>query len=236
MSKIKIYDGVVIDMATSKIVEQGDISYVDSDQVAYTKGGDKTQVTNTGVASEFKPQITGMLNTASDLYGSGKLGAVAGFTPEQLAAQQQAKVLAGNQIGLEGDLATLAKQPVNQSGMRTAATQQAQQALGLNAMGAGRAGGLGGSRQYLNQTGIQNDLAAKFAGIDLQQQQAQFGNMQNALAAQGGGAKTLSQLGAATQQQAQNEADSRYKGLQQYASVFGTGAPKTTTTTSSGGK
>ena len=64
MSKIKIYDGVVIDMATSKIVEQGDISYVDSDQVAYTKGGDKTQVTNTGVASEFKPQITGMLNTA----------------------------------------------------------------------------------------------------------------------------------------------------------------------------
>ena len=80
-------------------------------------------------------------------------------------------------------------------------------------MGAGRAGGLGGSRQYLNQTGIQNDLAAKFAGIDLQQQQAQFGNMQNALAAQGGGAKTLSQLGAATQQQAQNEADSAYKGL-----------------------
>ena len=69
MSKIKIYDGVVIDMATSKIVEQGDISYVDSDQVAYTKGGDKTQVTNTGVASEFKPQITGMLNTASDLFG-----------------------------------------------------------------------------------------------------------------------------------------------------------------------
>ena len=57
MSKIKIYDGVVIDMATSNIIEQGDISYVDYNQVAYTKGGDKTQVTNTGVASEFAPQI-----------------------------------------------------------------------------------------------------------------------------------------------------------------------------------
>tara|TARA_R110002073_G_scaffold63909_4_gene160140 strand:- start:4107 stop:4817 length:711 start_codon:yes stop_codon:yes gene_type:complete len=236
MSKIKIYDGVVIDMATSNILKEGKISYINADEVAYTKGGDKTQVTNTGVASEFKPQITGMLNTASDLYGSGKLGAVAGLTPEQIAAQNQAKTLAGQQIGMEGDLATLASKPVNLSGMRTAASLEAQKALGINAANAGRAGGLGGSRQMLNQQGISNDLAASFAGIDQQAQAAQFNNMQGALAAQGGGAKTLSQLGAATQQQAQNEADSAYKGLQQYASVFGAAAPKETKTTSSGGK
>ena len=236
MSKIKIYDGVVIDMATSNILKEGKISYINADEVAYTKGGDKTQVSQTGVASVFKPQITGMLNTASDLYGSGKLGAVAGLTPEQIAAQNQAKTLAGQQIGMEGDLATLAGQPVNLSGMRTAASQQAQKALGINAANAGRAGGLGGSRQMLNQQGISNDLAASFAGIDQQAQAAQFSNMQGALAAQGGGAKTLSALGAATQQQAQNEADSAYKGLQQYASVFGAAAPKETKTTSSGGK
>ena len=236
MFKIKIYDGVVIDMATSNIIKEGKISYANSDQVAYTKGGDKTQVTNTGVAGEFAPQIKAMLGSASDLYGSGKLGAVAGFTPEQIAAQQQSQVLAQNQIGLEGDIAGLAKQPLDLSGMRTAATQQAQQALGLNAYGAGRSGGLGGSRQFINQAGIGNDLAAKFAGIDLQAQQGQFDRMQQALGAQGAGAQTLSALGAATQQQAQNEADSAYKGLQQYASVFGTAAPKETVTTSTGGK
>ena len=68
MSKIKIYDGVVIDMATSKIVEQGDISYVDSDQVAYTKGGDKTQVTNTGVDNYI---ITTTSRAASNSFGGG---------------------------------------------------------------------------------------------------------------------------------------------------------------------
>ncbi len=30
MSKIKIYDSIVIDMATSNIIEEGKISYVDS--------------------------------------------------------------------------------------------------------------------------------------------------------------------------------------------------------------
>ena len=141
MSKIKIYDGVVIDMATSNIIKEGKVSYANSDQVAYTKGGDKTQVTNTGVASEFKPQISSMLGTAESLYGSGKLGAVAGFTPEQMAAQQQSQVLAQNQLGLESGIAGLAQQPLNLQGMRTAAATQAQQALGLNAYGAGRAGG-----------------------------------------------------------------------------------------------
>ena len=35
----KIYDGVVIDMATSKIISTGEASWVDSKDVAYTKGG-----------------------------------------------------------------------------------------------------------------------------------------------------------------------------------------------------
>ena len=168
--------------------------------------------------------------------GSYGFGDISGFTPEQMAAQQQSQVLAQNQLGLESGIAGLAQQPLNLQGMRTAAATQAQQALGLNAYGAGRAGGLGGSRQYLNQANIQNDLAAKFAGIDLQAQQGQFDRMQQALGAQGAGAQTLSALGAATQQQAQNEADAAYKGLQQYASVFGTAAPKETVTTSTGGK
>ena len=128
-----------------------------------------------------------------------------------------------------------ANQGVNLSGMRTGAQQQAQAALGLNAAGAGRAGGLGGSRQYLNNQTIANDLAGKFGQIDLQAQQQNFSNMQNALGAQGTGANTMAQIGAGQQQQAQNQADAAYKGLSQLASIFGTGMDKQTTTTQTGG-
>ena len=39
MSKIKIYDGVVIDMATSEIIEYGKVSYVDSKEISNLGGG-----------------------------------------------------------------------------------------------------------------------------------------------------------------------------------------------------
>ena len=88
----------------------------------------------------------------------------------------------------------------------------------------------------LNQQSIANDLAGKFGQIDLQAQQQNFSNMQNALGAQGTGAASMAKIGAGQQQQAQNEADSAYKGLSQLASIFGTGMDKQSTTTQSGGK
>jgi len=106
----------------------------------------------------------------------------------------------------------------------------------MNAAGAGRSGGLGGSRQSLNNQSIANDLAGKFATIDQQEQAANFANKQAALGAQGTGAQTLAGIGAGQQQQAQNQADSAYKGLSQYASLFHGVADKSTTTQQSGGK
>ncbi len=237
MYKVKIYDGVTIDMSTSNVVKTGRVRYIDSSDISYCKGGDsQTSTTASGYAPEFKPQITNMLNTGQSLYDSGQLGAVAGQNQTQLAAQQAGLASAGQQTNLEQSLYNTANQGVNLQGMRTGAQQQAQQALGINAANAGRAGGLGGSRQYLNQQSIANDLAGKFGQIDLQAQQQNFSNMQNALGAQGTGAQTMAQIGAGQQQQAQNVADAPYKGLSQLASIFGTGMDKQSTTTQTGGK
>ena len=232
----KIYDGVVIDMTTSKVLEHGKVSYVDSKDVAYTKGGGGTSTSTTGFAQEYKPQITGMLGEGKNLYDSGQLGAVADFNANQLAAQNQGVTAAGVQTGLEAGLAAQANKGVDLSGMRTAAKTNALGALGMNAAGAGRSGGLGGSRQSLNNQSIANDLAGKFATIDQQEQAANFANKQAALGAQGTGAQTLAGIGAGQQQQAQNQADSAYKGLSQYASLFHGVADKSTTTQQSGGK
>ena len=237
MYKVKIYDGVTIDMSTSNVVKTGRVRYIDSSDISYCKGGDsQTSTTTSGYAPEFKPQITNMLNTGQGLYDSGQLGAVAGQNQTQLAAQQAGLASAGQQTNLEQSLYNTANQGVNLQGMRTGAQQQALQALGMNAANAGRAGGLGGSRQYLNQQSIANDLAGKFGQIDLQAQQQNFSNMQNALGAQGAGAQTMAQIGAGQQQHAQNVADAPYKGLSQLASIFGTGMDKQSTTTQTGGK
>jgi len=120
--------------------------------------------------------------------------------------------------------------------MRTAAKTEALGALGMSAAGAGRAGGLGGSRQAINNQSIANDLAGKFAQIDQAEQSSNFANKQAALQAQGTGAQTLAGVGAGQQQQAQNQADAPYKGLSQYASLFHGVADKSTTTQQSGGK
>ena len=237
MYKVKIDDGVTIDMSTSNVVKTGRVRYIDSSDISYCKGGDsQTSTTTSGYAPEFKPQITNMLNTGQGLYDSGQLGAVAGQTQAQIDAQNQGLISAGQQTNLEQSLYNTANQGVNLQGMRTGAQQQALQALGINAANAGRAGGLGGSRQYLNQQSIANDLAGKFGQIDLQAQQQNFSNMQNALGAQGTGAQTMAQIGAGQQQHAQNVADAPYKGLSQLASIFGTGMDKQSTTTQTGGK
>jgi hypothetical protein len=231
----KVYDGVVIDMATSKIISTGEVTWVDSKDVSYTKGGG-TSTSTTGFAQEYKPQITGMLASGKGLYDSGQLGSVAGFNANQLAAQSQGVTSAGTQAGLEGALATQASKGVDLSGMRTAAKTDALSALSMGAAGAGRAGGLGGSRQYLNNQSISNDLAGKFAQIDQAEQASNFANKQAALQAQGTGAQTLAGIGAGQQQQQQNLADAPYKGLSQYASLFHGVADKSTTTQQSGGK
>jgi hypothetical protein len=123
------------------------------------------------------------------------------------------------------------------SGMRQNAQNEALQALGLNSAAAGRMGGLGGSRQFVNQQSIANDLAGKFGQIDMQRQQMDVQNTQAALTAQGTGAGQMAQIGQAQQQQQQNVNDAGYTGLTQLGEMFSNIASKKTRTESDqGGK
>lgn len=190
----------------------------------------------TSYADDYKDQAKKILDDAQNLYDTGQLGNVAGFTQAQKDAQA-AGIAAGNtQIGLEGQLAGMAGQ-TDLSGMRQQAKNEALQALGLNSAAAGRMGGLGGSRQMLNNQSIANDLAASFGQIDMQKQQMDFANTQAALQAQGTGAGQMAQIGQAQQQQQQNVNDAGYTGLTQLGEMFSNIASKKTSTESDqGGK
>ena len=177
-----------------------------------------------------------ILDDAQNLYNTGQLGNVAGFTQAQKDAQA-AGIAAGNtQIGLEGQLAGMAGK-TDLSGMRQGAQNEALQALGLNSAAAGRMGGLGGSRQFLNNQSIANDLAGKFGTIDMQRQQMDVQNTQAAISAQGTGAGQQAQIGQAQQQQQQNVNDAGYTGLTQLGEMFSNiASKKTTSEADTGGK
>lgn len=195
-----------------------------------------TTTTTTGYAGDYQDQAQSILDDATQLYQSGQLGQVADFTDTQLLAQQSGLNAAGAQIGLESQLAGMAGQ-TDLSGMRQAAKQQALQALGLNAAAAGRTGGLGGSRQAINNQSIANELAGKFGQIDLQQQQMDLASTQAALNAQGTGAAAQAAIGLGQQQQQQNVLDAPHKGLTQLGEMFSAIAEKQTTATEKkGGK
>ncbi len=190
----------------------------------------------TSYADDYKDQAKKILDDAQNLYDTGQLGNVAGFTQAQTDAQAAGLAAGQAQIGLEGQLAGMAGQ-TDLSGMRQQAKNEALQALGLNSAAAGRMGGLGGSRQMLNNQSIANDLAASFGQIDMQKQQMDVANTQAALQAQGTGAGQMAQIGQAQQQQQQNVNDAGYTGLTQLGEMFSNIASKKTSTESDqGGK
>jgi len=196
------------------------------------KGGAQTQTT--GFAQEYKPEIQDMLNTAKNLYDTGQLGQIADLTEST-----QAGLTAGTQAGqaqqeLAGTMRDIANQPVDLSGMRTAASQEAMQALGMSQGAAGARGALGGSRQAINEASIANNLAAQFAGIDQQAQQQQMQNLGQALSSQTAGYQTLSDVGAQEQQYQQALADAPYTALSQRIGLFSGVAPQETTKTGGG--
>jgi len=234
MSKlIKIYDGMTFDMSTGEVLEHGEVTYHAEEDIAHCGGGGPSTTTS-GFATEYKPQITEMLNDAKGMYDSGQLGQVAEFTQAGKDAQAAGIAAAGNQTALEGSMFDIANKPVDLSGQRASALQSAQGALGTSNAMAGQRGGLGGSRQAVNQAGIEQGLAANFAGIDQQAQQMQTQNINQAMGMQGQGAQTLGMVGQAQQAQDQAVADSPYTALAQRIGLFSGVAGKETTKT--GGK
>ena len=238
MSKIKIYDGVTIDMGTSEVLELGKSRYVDSSDMSYCGGGGGkpgTTETISGYATPYQSKIDTAINAGSNMYDAGKLGQVAGFNQAQQDAQTSGIASAGQQTALEQAMAKQALAGTDLSGMRAAAQQDAQKALNIANINAGRTGGLGGSRQAINQQSVANDLAASFAQIDMQKQQQDMAMKGTALGAQGAGAETLAAIGMGQQQQAQNELDSGYAGLSQLSNIYGGFIPKQTSVTSKQG-
>jgi hypothetical protein len=238
MSKLtKIYDGMVFSLSTGEVLEHGEVTYHAEEDIAHCGGGGpSTQTTTSGFATEYKPQITDMLADATSLYDNDKLGQVAGFGATGEAAQAAGIAAAGNQTALANNMMDIANQPVDLSGQRASALQSAQGALGTSQAAAGQRGGLGGSRQAVNQAGIEQGLAANFAGIDQQAQQMQTANMNQAMGMQGQGAQTLGMIGQAQQQQKQAEMDSQYTALAQRIGLFSGVAPKEQVTNKTGGK
>ena len=292
MSKLltKIYDGMVFNMSTGEVISHGAVTYHPKEDIAHCGGGGGTSSTVSGVAEEFKPQITSMLDDSESLYKDKKFGQVAGQTNEYKGGLEAGYQTSQRQKGLEQNMMNQALdtshlqnmqartgttgseqaiidqagKPVDLSGMRAGALQQAQGALSGSQAGAGARGGLGGSRQALNQASITNDLAGKFAGIDQQAQQmqmqnlnqavgaeqGQFGrlgqawqgesqdlnNMNTALSAQGQGSSLQGQMGQATMDLAQRNADSDYTAMAQRIGLFSGIAPKEQNTTKTGGK
>lgn len=239
MSKlVKIYDGMTFDMSTGEVLSHGDITYHAEEDIAHCGGGGgpETQTTTSGFAQEYKPQISGMMADAKGMYDSGQLGKVAGFTQTGLDAQRAGLAAANNQTSIATNMMNIANQPVDLSGMRAQSLLDAQGALGASQGMAGQRGALGGSRQALNQSGIENNLAASFAGIDQQVQQNQMANLNSALGVQGQGAQTMGMIGQAQQAQNQALADAPYTALAQQIGLFSGIAPKETTTTKTGGK
>jgi hypothetical protein len=238
MSKlIKIYDGMTFDMSTGEVIEHGEVTYHEAEDIAHCGGGGPSEQTSTtGFSEAYKPQIDDMLADASRMYDQGKLGQVAGFTQTGQDAQAAGIAAAGNQTALASQMMGIAGQPVDLSGQRAAALQQAQGALGTSQAAAGQRGGLGGSRQGINQAGIEQGLAANFAGIDQQAQQMQAQNIGQAMGMQGQGAQTLGMIGQAQQAQNQAQGDADYTALAQRIGLFSGVAPKEQTTQSTGGK
>jgi len=189
--------------------------------------GDSTMTTTSQYAEPYAAQAKKILEDAQNLYDTGQLGQVEGFTAAQTSGQTAGLAAGTAQIGLEGQLAGMAGK-TNLSGMRANAQNEALKALGLNAAAAGRIGGLGGSRQFVNNQSIANELAGKFGQIDLQRQQMDYTNTLGALNAQGTGAGQIAQIGQAQQQQGQNVLDAPYTGLTQLGEMFSNIAAKQT--------
>ena len=233
----KIYDGMVFNMSTGEVISHGAVTYHPKENIAHCGGGGpSTQTTTSGFATEYKPEIKEMLGESKKMYDDGKLGQVAGPTAEYSGALESGYHASERQQGIEQGMMDQAMQPVDLSGMRAGALQQAQGALNTSQGAAGAVGGLGGGRQALNQASITNDLAGKFGTIDQQQQQMQMDNMNTALSGQGQGAALKGQMGQATMDMAQKNADSDYTALAQRIGLFSGVAPKEQTTNKTGGK
>ena len=204
-------------------------------------GGDKTST----IPDWMRPYLEKGLQVNQEALLSGDLGQVAGRN----AIQDQAQSAAQNVASLQGNVGLHSASALDQLGkiaggqeivptstgatdaIKRAAQYQAgvsaQPGIATNAM----RGTVGGSRQLVQAGAGQNDMAAKFAGIDYQDLQSRRASAQQAAsqAIQGGagvqdqliqGVNTLKGVGGDIQRQEQAQADAPYQALSRYSSLI----------------
>lgn len=219
-------------------------------------GGTKTSVAESGVPDWARPYIEKAAQDAQNLYDAGELGRVAGQVDDQFAAQQRIRDLDPSvplvSKGVYQDAATgsglfgTGAYGRVQDQLQPQIERQIQGALGQQAGQFGRTGNLGGARAQAASARTAGDIATGLAAQEVAAQRAgALSGAQGALGAAGqefgqalGASQALAQSGQSQQQQAQNEADAAYQGIQR---LFGLVNPNTvgstsTTTQTGGGK
>ena len=223
-------------------------------------GGSQTSVSEGGVPDWARPYIESAAKSATDLYGSGGLSNVAGETEDQKAAQQAIRDQAGTAGNLPGYATGAFKDAATGSGVFGAGAygdvasqlqpqidKQVQTALGQQAGGFSRTGNLGGARAQAASASTAGNIATQLAAQEVAaQRQGALSGAQGGLGAAGqafgqqaAANQALATSGAGQQQQAQNEADAAYQGIQRLFGLINpntVGQKSTSTTTGGGGK
>ncbi len=211
--------------------------------------GSKTTESISSYPKEFLPYMTKVMDDAQTAYDAGELSKVADLTQDQLNALDSGRAAANSQNVLAGQAQGATDRMQAAMGARDT-TQARNQAMwnaagGVNQLtGASNASGnLGGSRQALSRTGMENDLGKAFYDIENQElarQTQAAGAYQQAAGAQQQmntiGAQTLGQVGQVVQDQNQATLDSKLGGLQNLAGMYQGVVPRQTNTTQTGGK
>ena len=228
-------------------------------------GGGSTSTQVSGLPEEFKPYITDALATATAAHREGDLSQVAGLTGAQtdafgrkLELGQRGGVLdqvAADSYGAgqayrdaaagRGLFGADALGQQTQALQGTIGTALQDQLGGLNT-GASLGGTLGSARQQQATNAALTQTAGQIAADELSaRRNAALAGAQGVIGSGsqiqnqfGQGVKATEGVGAALQQQAQNEADATYQGLQRLFGLYGSPAVGTEarTTTSGGGK
>jgi len=177
----------------------------------------------------MRPYIEQGMSTVQSAYGSGDLSNVAGLTADQTAGFDALRGGAQTQQDMV-DLATGIAgggEMTDTSAMKDAAAYR----MAVSRKGEGYTGGglsnVGGGRGAVQDAVKDAELQAAYAQMDYDALQADRARMdsarQEAMAGATAGGTTLSELGAAQQEQNQAEMDATYQGLQRMAELYGIG-------------
>lgn len=185
------------------------------------KGGGGGVTKTSSIPDEWKPFITGGLQSAQQAFQGDELAHVEGFTPEQSEALRRQTAATGGYDIAANQVEASRDRLRDVSALKENAAAQAKEALaGTQSQGA-LSGRSGSARQQALEAQQQNNLTRQFADLDRAAEQEY---RDTATAGQGirdQGTAQLGQAGKAIQSQGQAEGDARYQALNRLFGLYG---------------